>query len=178
MEFKDYYQVLGVNKAATASEIKKAYRSLARKYHPDVSTEADAEDKFKEVVEAYEVLKSPEKREEYDMLQNMGARGADGSFRPPPDWESAAHFNEGGPSADRGHQYSDFFEQIFGRSGSAHRTYQQNHQTSFRMRGEDIQQKIALFLEEAYHGCEKQLRLTLPVVDQQGLESAVVQTVT
>lgn len=103
MEFKDYYQVLGVNKAATASEIKKAYRSLARKYHPDVSTEADAEDKFKEVVEAYEVLKSPEKREEYDMLQNIGARGADGSFRPPPDWESAAHFNEGGSSADRSH---------------------------------------------------------------------------
>ncbi|WLQ12637.1 DnaJ C-terminal domain-containing protein [Hahella aquimaris] len=169
MEFKDYYKILGVAEAASADDIKKAYRKLARKYHPDVSKEKDAEVKFKEVGEAYEVLKDPEKRAEYDQLKRMGAYGEDGRFRPPPDWESASHFNGGGFTEADARHFSDFFESIFGRGGSAHRTYKQGHQQSFRMRGEDVHAKIALFLEEAFHGCEKQVQVQVPEIDEYGL---------
>ncbi len=171
MEFKDYYQILGLNYDAGADDIKKAYRKLARKYHPDVSKEAGAEDKFKEVSEAYEVLKDPEKRAEYDQLRTMGARASDGSFRPPPGWESAAHFNDGGFTQADASSFSDFFEQIFGRGGSAHRTYRGNHQTSFRMRGEDIHLRLPLFLEEAYAGGEKSIQYQVPMVDEHDLVS-------
>ena len=172
MDFKDYYAILGVDEKADAAAIKSAYRKLARKYHPDVSKEADAENKFKELGEAYEVLKDPDKRAEYDQLRQYGARAGDGSFRPPPEWESAAHFGGGGfTDADAG-QFSDFFEAIFGRGGSAHRHYSRDgRQNWFQMRGDDLHQSLALFLEEAYHGCEKELRLRVPEVDQRGLVS-------
>src|SRR5450759_4564288 len=90
MEFRDYYQTLGVTRTATADGIKKVYRRLARKYHPDVSKEPNAEAKFKEVQEAYEVLKDPEKRAAYDQLGNEARSGQD--FRPPPDWASGFEF--------------------------------------------------------------------------------------
>ena len=168
MEFKDYYQILGVSEAASADEVKKAYRKLARKYHPDVSKEANAEHRFKEVGEAYEVLKDPEKRAEYDQLRRFGTRGADGSFQPPPGWESAAGFGGGGfTEADAGH-FSDFFESIFGRSGRAHRTYSRGHQRSFSMRGEDIHYRLPLFLEEAFKGGERQIQIQVPEPDDQG----------
>lgn len=172
MEFKDYYKILGVADSADADEIKKSYRKLARKYHPDVSKEANAEDKFKELGEAYEVLKDPEKRSEYDELKNAGAYNPDGKFHPPPGWESAAHFSSGGfTDADASH-FSDFFEAVFGKGGSAHRTYnQQGGQRSFRMRGDDLHHKLALFLEEVYQGAEKQIRLSIPEVDDYGLVS-------
>lgn len=172
MEFKDYYSILGVDENADASTIKAAYRKLARKYHPDVSKETDAEQHFKEVGEAYEVLKDPDKRAEYDQLRRYGAQGGDGSFRPPPEWESAAHFGGGGfTEADAG-QFSDFFEAVFGRGGSAHRRYSRDgRQSWFQMRGDDLHQPMPLFLEEAYHGCEKELRLRVPEVDQRGLLS-------
>lgn len=176
MEFKDYYAALGVTDKATPEEIKKAYRKLARKYHPDVSSESGAEAQFKDVNEAYEVLKDPEKRGEYDQLRAMGARGADGRFRPPPDWESAAHYSGGqgagfsGESFSSG-QFSDFFESIFGRQGTAHRSYQEGHQRHFSMRGDDVRVQLPLFLEEAYRGGDKTLEFTVPEVDEYGLVS-------
>ena len=176
MEFKDYYKILGLQESAGGDDIKKAYRKLARKYHPDVSKEEGAEDKFKEVSEAYEVLKDPEKRAEYDQLRAMGARASDGSFRPPPDWESAAHFHDGGFTQADAAAFSDFFEQIFGQGGSAHRTYRGGHQTSFRMRGEDIHHRLALFLEEACQGDEKQIQYRVPEVDEHGLVSHRTKT--
>src|SRR3569623_2101314 len=94
MEYKDYYKILGVGRTATQDEVKRAYRKLARKYHPDVSKEADAEAKFKEVGEAYEVLKDPEKRAAYDQLGANWKAGQE--FRPPPDWDAGFEFSGGG----------------------------------------------------------------------------------
>src|SRR5450759_893427 len=127
MEFKDYYKIIGVARDATQDEIKRSYRKLARKYHPDVSKEADAEARFKELGEAYEVLKDAEKRVAYDQL---GANWKGGEeFRPPPDWNAGFEFS-GGDEAD----YSDFFASLFGkdfRAGGAGRA-------SFRAKGEDL----------------------------------------
>ena len=108
MEFKDYYQVMGVARDATEAQIKQAYRKLARKYHPDVSKEKDAEARFKEVGEAYEVLKSPEKRAAYDQL---GQHRPGEDFRPPPNWDSGFEFSGSGPGNPA---YSDFFDSLFG----------------------------------------------------------------
>ena len=165
MEFKDYYQILGVDEKAPLEEIKKAYRRLARRYHPDVSKEADAEQRFKEVGEAYEVLKDKDKRQEYDQLRSMGAMGGDGQFRPPPGWESATHFYESAGASD----FSDFFESIFGRAGGFHRDYRGGRAGGFSMRGEDVHYELPLLLEEAYEGVEQTVELRMPVVDQRGL---------
>src|ERR1700677_849210 len=109
VEFKDYYQVMGVARDATEAQIKQAYRKLARKYHPDVSKEKDAEARFKEVGEAYEVLKSPEKRAAYDQLGQGHAPGEE--FRPPPDWGAGFEFSGAGPGAGGANaDFSDFFE--------------------------------------------------------------------
>src|SRR5690606_24866174 len=108
MEFKDYYAVLGVKPEASAEEIKKAYKRLARRYHPDVSKEADAERKFKDLGEAYEVLRDSDKRAEYDQLRRFGARGRDNQFTPPPGWQGAGSGGMGGDT-----DFSDFFEAFF-----------------------------------------------------------------
>src|SRR4051812_48161212 len=129
MEYRDYYKNLGVARTATADEIKKAYRRLARKFHPDVSKEANAETKFKEVQESYEVLKDPEKRAAYDQLGSDWKSGQ--QFRPPPDWGSGFEFR-GGPRQSRANTrrrtagaeefeeaegFSDFFSSLFGGAG-------------------------------------------------------------
>ena len=101
MEYRDYYKILGVTRTATADEVKKSYRRLARKFHPDVSKEKDAEAHFKEVQEAYEVLKDPEKRAAYDQLGSNWKSGE--QFRPPPDWASGFEFR-GGPRGGAGRQ--------------------------------------------------------------------------
>ncbi|MDC0663606.1 DnaJ C-terminal domain-containing protein [Marinobacter sp. SS21] len=157
MEFKDYYAALGVSESATPEDIKKAYRKLARKYHPDVSKEANADEKFKDVGEAYEVLKDPEKRAEYDHLRQYGSRG--GQFEPPPGWHSASNFGAGGYTEADARQFSDFFESIFGSGASRHGGF--GFRPKGPMRGEDVHARLALFLEEAFHGCEKQVSFTV-----------------
>ncbi|HPY42511.1 MAG TPA: DnaJ domain-containing protein, partial [Thiolinea sp.] len=115
MDYKDYYQILGVTKESTQDDIKRSYRKLARKYHPDVSKETDAEERFKEVGEAYEVLKDPEKRTAYDQLGANWKAGQDG-FQPPPNWNDEFGFNGGGyTEAGNSADFSDFFESLFGR---------------------------------------------------------------
>ncbi len=172
MDFKDYYAVLGVSESASPEDIKKAYRKLARKYHPDVSKEENADDKFKDLGEAYEVLKDPEKRAEYDELKKYGAR-EDGSFERPSGWESASGFGGGGyTEADAG-QFSDFFEEIFGGGrraggGPGFGGGFGGQRRSNRMRGEDVHAKLALFLEEAIKGCEKQVTFNVREPDASG----------
>ncbi|MFB2706592.1 MULTISPECIES: DnaJ C-terminal domain-containing protein [Marinobacter] len=170
MDFKDYYAALGVSESASPEDIKKAYRKLARKYHPDVSKEEDASDKFKEVGEAYEVLKDPEKRAEYDQLRKYGAR-ADGSFQPPPGWQSSSGFGGGGYTEADARQFSDFFEEIFGggrAGGFSGAGYSGGFRQARSMRGEDVHARLALFLEEAFNGCEKQVSFTVHEPDGHG----------
>ena len=115
MEFKDYYQTLGVARTATEDEIRKSYRRLARKYHPDVSKEADAEARMKEVNEAYAVLSDPEKRAAYDSLGQSRQAGQD--FRPPPGWDTGFEFSGMGGASGEAADFSEFFAQMFGRAG-------------------------------------------------------------
>ena len=117
MDYKDYYAVMGVARDATQDEIKRAYRKLARKFHPDVSKAADAEARFKELGEAYEVLKDPEKRAAYDQLGRNWQAGQD--FRPPPDWDAGFEFSGGGHGGAGQRDFSDFFESLFGRGGAS-----------------------------------------------------------
>ena len=169
MQFKDYYKVLGVDEKASTDDIKKAYRRLARRYHPDVSKEKDAEQQFKEVGEAYEVLKDKDKRREYDQLKAMGAMNRDGQFSPPPGWESATHFYE---SDLGGGDFSDFFEAVFGRNGAFHRGYSGGtRQQGFSMRGEDVHYELPLLLEEAFSGAEQIVQVRVPAVDEHGMIS-------
>lgn len=140
MEYKDYYQILGVSRDVAKDELKKAYRKLARKYHPDVSKETHAEAKFKEVGEAYEVLKDPEKRAQYDQFGSHYKNGQ--SFTPPPGW---------GQSTGNHDNFSSFFEGMFGGKGG-------REQDSFFASGEDVNTKITISLEEAFNGATKTIR--------------------
>ena len=163
MEFRDYYQIMGVARDATQDDIKRAYRKLARKYHPDVSKVPDAEARFKEVGEAYEVLKDPEKRAAYDRL---GANWKSGQeFRPPPDWNAGFEFSGGGPAgAGGGADFSDFFETLFGRGFSAGR----QRAGSFAMQGENRHARVLIDLDDAYGGATRTITLRIPAVDDQG----------
>ena len=162
MEYTDYYQTLGVKKEATQDEIKRAYRKLARKYHPDVSKEADAEEKFKQLGEAYEVLKDPEKRAAYDQLGTDWKAGQE--FRPPPDWDAGFEFSGGGFTGGDDASYSDFFETLFGKGFQQ----AQHRQAGFNARGEDHHARVVIDLEDAYHGATRTITLHAPEVDAQG----------
>ena len=161
MEFKDYYKTMGVGRDAKPDEIKRSYRRLARKFHPDVSEEPDAEERFKEVQEAYEVLKDPEKRAAYDRFGAEWKAGQE--FRPPPDWEPDVGF-AGGGYTDAG-EFSDFFESLFGSAG--HRRSGGGH-THIRMKGEDIHARVVISLEDAFLGATRSLSLQLPDLDEEG----------
>src|ERR1700712_4057744 len=112
MDYKDYYTIMGVARTATQDEIKRAYRKLAKKLHPDVSKEKNAEARFKEMQEAYEVLKDPEKRAAYDQLGSNYRAGQE--FRPPPDWEQQFARGGGGRTHRGSADFSDFFSSLFG----------------------------------------------------------------
>ena len=165
MEYKDYYKIMGVARDASSDDIKRAYRRLARKYHPDVSKEANAEERFKEIGEAYEVLRDPEKRTAYDRL-GSGWRGGE-EFTPPPNWH-AGGFNQHGFTREDATQFSDFFENLFGggfRTGGARGP---GAGAGFQMRGQDEHAKILLSLEDAYHGTTRAFQLSVPEIDAQG----------
>jgi curved DNA-binding protein len=162
MEFKDYYAIMGVARDATQDEIKRSYRKLARKYHPDVSDDPQAEDRFKEIGEANEVLKDPEKRAAYDQLGAQWHSGQD--FRPPPDWDQGFEFRDGGYTQADAAQFSDFFESLFGGRGrgggrTGHRV---------RARGEDHYARVSVDLEDSYAGAERAITLRAPELTEDG----------
>ncbi len=169
MEYKDYYDILGLKKDAPQDEIKRAYRKLARKYHPDVSKEKDAEIKFKEVGEAYEVLKDPEKREAYDQLGENWKAGQDG-FQPPPDWEQNFDFGGGGYTQGNAEDYSSFFEDLFGgdRASSGRYYHSGGPGGGFHAKGENVRAKIMIDLEDSLNGSKQSVKMAIPEVNAQG----------
>jgi curved DNA-binding protein len=160
VEFKDYYKVMGVARDATEAQIKQAYRKLARKYHPDVSKEKDAEARFKDVGEAYEVLKSPEKRAAYDQLGKDYRPGQD--FRPPPNWDSGFEFSGAGQGDE---SYSDFFDSLFGAQARAGRGRRGEAHPG---RGQDHHAKVLLDLQASLNGGTRSFTLRMPEIDAEG----------
>lgn len=167
MRYKDYYQIMGVARDAGAEDIKRAYRKLARKYHPDVSKEPGAEERFKEVNEAYEVLRDPEKRAAYDQLGESWRAGQE--FTPPPGWgegRGGFEFRTTGFRPEDAAQFSDFFASLFGGAGFGRGAGARAG--GFRMQGEDQHAKVLIPLEDAYHGATRTLQLAVPEVDAHG----------
>jgi curved DNA-binding protein len=176
MEYRDYYETLNVPRTATADDIKKSYRRLARKYHPDVSKEKDAEEKFKQVQEAYEVLKDPEKRAAYDQLGSNWKAGQE--FRPPPDFGGGFEFR-GGPRGQAGEfdsSFSDFFSSLFGGGGGAPfgnaggGPFAGAGGTRRRgpRKGRDHHARIDVEVEEAYRGGSRTFELQRPQLADDG----------
>lgn len=163
MKFRDYYEILGIGRDAGADDIKRAYRRLARKYHPDVSKEADAEVRFKEMKEAYEVLKDPEKRKAYDQFGADWKTGKE--FQPPPDWDR--QFSTSSRDFAHAGEFSDFFETLFG-SGRARGQTSAGGFDGFRARGEDVNAEITIPIEDAFHGGTRRITLAIPDVDEKG----------
>lgn len=159
---------MGVHRDASQDEIKRAYRKLARKYHPDVSKESDAEEKFKELGEAYEVLKDPEKRKAYDQLGQQWQHGQE--FHPPPGWDQGFEFHTGGINEADLSQFSDFFESLFGH-GPPRRPWRQ-----YDARGEDSYAKVMIDLADAYHGATRMLTLKTTELDKQGHPRLIERT--
>ncbi|MFT5675595.1 MAG: curved DNA-binding protein [Paraglaciecola sp.] len=166
MDFKDYYKILGVDENAELKEIKKAYRKMALKFHPDMNAAADAEEKFKEVAEAYEVLKDKNRRAEYDELRKYGGSPGPG-YQPPPDWQSNSQGFAGGTD---GADFSDFFNSIFasrgadssGRRGSFTGGGQAG---SFGVKGQDAEIEVPIFLEDTLKIESKTVEFMMPVVE-------------
>jgi len=162
MEFRDYYETLGLARDVAQDEIKRAYRKLARLYHPDVSKEENAEQKFKALGEAYEVLKDPEKRAAYDQLGANWQGGQD--FNTPSDWDEGFEFSPGAFTEGGGQSYSDFFESLFGQSfrgGSA-------QHAGASQQGGDRHARVVIDLEDSLEGATRKITFHVPDVDSQG----------
>lgn len=159
MDFKDYYKILGVEPTADDKEIKAAYRKLARKYHPDVSKEKDAEAKFKDASEAYEALKSADKRAEYDELRKYGQHGQ--PFQGPPGWQSRGGYGGGGGGED----FSDFFSSIFGSRSDA---FGGGQRRPAGRKGQDVEMHLTVSLEETLSTESKQISFQVPQYDASG----------
>jgi curved DNA-binding protein len=162
MEFKDYYQIMGVARDASQDEIKRAYRQLARKYHPDVSKEPEAELRFKELGEANAVLKDLEKRAAYDRLGTHWQAGQD--FRPPPDWNAGFEFSGNGANGNGAEDFSDFFDSLYGQAFSG----AQRGRPEFHARGEDRHARIMIDLADTYSGATRVITLGTPEADASG----------
>lgn len=160
MEFRDYYQILGVDKTATAEEIRKAYRKQARKYHPDVSKEPDAEKRMREINEANAVLSDPEKRVAYDQLGSHYRTGQE--FQPPPGWDAGFEFSGDGAQGGQAGDFSDFFASLFGHAGAG------RSEGGHRMRGGDHYAKVLIDLADAYHGATQSITLRAARLDASG----------
>ena len=184
MDFKDYYSALGVARDAGDADIRKAYRKLARKYHPDVSKEADADVKMREINEARDVLSDKEKRTAYDQLADHVARGGspDGGFQaPPPGWDDGFEFRRGPASGPADHaDFSEFFSSVFGNQGTGRAGRSGGNgggpRAPHRERGEDHHAAIEITLEDALHGAERQLSLRAQEIDEQGRPRLVDRT--
>lgn len=167
MKYKDYYETLGVDRNASAEDIKKAYRKLAHQYHPDVSKDPKGEERFKEVAEAYATLKDPDKRREYD---NLGRRPAGESFTPPPDWQT--HFGAGGQSFFDDIDLADILSSFTGARSSQGRARARD----FPIPGEDFEVTVPVTLEQVYRGDEIDVHVELPEYDEHGLPHRVPRT--
>ncbi|MDM0016687.1 DnaJ C-terminal domain-containing protein [Variovorax saccharolyticus] len=157
MDFKDYYKTLGLERGASEDEVRKAYRKLARKYHPDVSKEPDADQRMREVNEANDVLRDKDKRAAYDQLADHVARGGspDGGFKPPPNWDEGFEFHRGPNQGPADHaDFSEFFSSVF---GAAER--REAERRNYRARGEDHHAAIEIALEDALNGAEREITL-------------------
>ena len=164
MNYKDYYDLMDLERGASQDDIRRAYRKLARKFHPDVSKEPDAEARFKELGEAYAVLKDPKKRAAYDELGANWQAGQE--FRPPPDWDAGFEFSSSGfDGADAG-SYSDFFESLFGRGMGSQPGARPGQ--GFQVRGEDHHAKVLIDLEDSYNGATCSISLRTPELDESG----------
>ncbi|TAL92930.1 MAG: J domain-containing protein [Paraburkholderia sp.] len=186
MKYRDYYEILGLQRTATQDEVRRAYRKLARKYHPDVSQHADGEARFKELGEAYQVLKDTEKRAAYDRLGQQWQNGQD--FQPPPDWDEGFEFSGAGNGRGADASFSDFFEAMFreARAGRHSRQTRRHgtgpeHDASAAdemedawrgaqrsMPGQDLHARVEIDLEDAYHGAQRSISLQMPAVDASG----------
>ncbi|MFC3908383.1 DnaJ C-terminal domain-containing protein [Legionella dresdenensis] len=159
MEYKDYYKIMGLERNASQDDIKRTYRKLARKYHPDVSKEADAENKFKELGEAYEVLRDPEKRAKYDQFGQYWQQ--QGQQRPG-QGQQQYHYQQG--SGQSSADFEEFINSIFGQK----RQQRQSHFYENFDQGQDVHASLDITLEDSFHGAEKTLQLQEPVVNPEG----------
>jgi len=168
MQFKDYYEILGIKEDADLKEIKKAYRKLALKLHPDVNPEENANENFRQLAEAYEVLKDPKRRAEYDELKKYGGP-SDESFRPPPGWQS----NSGRHSSANDHRdFSEFFNSVFGggeysaaQGPRQSEGYDRQHADDFAIKGQDAEIEVPVFLEDTLNVSEKTIEYAIPTVE-------------
>ncbi len=171
MEYKDYYKIMGLKRDASLEEIKLAYRKLARKYHPDVSSENDAEARFKEVAEAYEVLKDPKKRTTYDRLDPNQTSWQ--QYNTQSDRDGHFEFTQHDFSDLGGRSFSDFFEELFGRrSQGAHTGYG----PQVNARGPDAHAKVAVDLQDAFSGATRSIHLQTQELDSNGQMKVIKRT--